>query len=59
MDPQKTQQAAESLQKIGYALAQVSRLPAAPRVASQSQYTGIGIAGFDERDYVGLGGEKR
>ncbi len=50
VDPQQTQQAAESSQKIGYALAQVSRLPAPPRVASQTQYSGNGMAGIDKRD---------
>lgn len=59
VDPQQAEQAAEPLEKIGSVLAQVSRLPAAPRVASQGQYTGYGIAGFDGRDYVGAGDRRR
>lgn len=54
----ETQQAAQSPEKFGYALAQVSRLPAT-RAASPGQYTGNGIAGIDDRDYVGRGGERR
>ncbi len=53
------QQAAQSLHKVGYALIQGCRLPAAPRMAPPGQYTGFGIAGIDARDYGGAGGEKR
>ena len=59
MKPQQTQQPAESLEKIGYALAHESRLPAPPGVASRTQYTGYGIAGIGGQDYVGAGGGKR
>jgi hypothetical protein len=59
VDSQQTQQAAESPQKIGCALAQVSRLPAPPRVASQTQYSGNGMVGIDKRDYIGADSEKR
>lgn len=59
VDSQQTQQAAESLEKIGYALAHGSRLPAPPGVASRTQYTGNGIATIDRQDYVGAGGGKR
>lgn len=59
VDPQKTQQATEPPQKIGYALGQVYRLPAPPGLASQAQYTDNGSAGFDGDVGVGAGGKKR
>lgn len=59
VDPQQTQQAAESFDEFRYPLAQRFRLPAPPREASPSQYTGNGIAGIGARDYVGAAAGRR